>query len=165
MTEDIVSAFFFHGKESGPVGTKSLALKEIDSCLICPDFQGKSLTERLNIAEAKPRHFSELVLVCSSMGGLVAALLYQKHPERFKSLLLLAPALHWEEAKAIKILPENTVVTHGRQDDIVPFESSQQWQHKLGFELIEVEDGHRLKNSLDVITEQFRRLLEMGTNY
>lgn len=158
--DEMVSACFFHGKESGPVGTKSIALKAIDMHLICPDFRGKSLAERLEIAETKTRNFPDpLLLVGSSMGGLVAALLYQKYPERFFSLLLLAPALHWAEAKAITRLPENTVVIHGEQDTVVPFESSVQWQQKLGFELIRVEDDHRLNHSLELITTQFKKLL------
>lgn len=157
--ENKPQTFFFHGKESGPYGSKFKALQAIDARILSPDFQNQSLAERLVTAELASRGLSDLLIVGSSMGGLVTALLYQQYPERFRAMLLLAPALHGEEAAAIEALPDQTVVIHGRQDSTVPYASSKEWAEKLHFRLISVEDEHRLAESLPLITEAFQALL------
>ncbi len=159
--ENGLKSCFFHGKESGPYGTKYQALKDIDRQILSPDFQHQSLAERLITAELATRGFTDLIIVGSSMGGLVAALLYQQCPERIKGLLMLAPALHWEEAKTIQSLPENTVLIHGRQDEVVLYSHSEQLAHKRNFRLISVEDDHRLSQTLQIITAEFKSLLSL----
>ncbi len=153
--DDLVNAFFFHGKESGPFGSKYQRLKEAFPSLVSPDFQGKDLEERLAIAEEATRGFGLLTLVGSSMGGLVAAMLYSKYPERFKGLVLMAPALHWEQAGEISKMPapENIRVIHGRQDDVVPLEAVREFCARFGVNVIEVDDCHRLKDSADLMVE------------
>ena len=157
--DDMTDAFFFHGKESGPHGTKNKALGEIDPSIISPDFQGKDLAERLKIAEEATEGFSDLTLVGSSMGGLVAALLYQKFPNRIANMVLLAPAFHWAEAKNIKELPP-TVIIHGEQDEVVPISASEFAAKKFGSKLVRVQDGHRLHEALPTIVKEFEQVLE-----
>ncbi len=53
-----------------------------------------------------------------------------------------------------------TVIIHGRSDDIVPIESSRKVATSNGLvELIEVEDGHRLAESLHLIPLAVQRVL------
>lgn len=152
--------FFFHGKESGPFGTKYDALSErfsVDS----PDFRGMDISKRLKKAEHLTRHMEDIVVVGSSYGGLLAALLYSNHPDRFKGYVLLAPAFHLNAADEIERMPnpEYAVVIHGRQDEVVPFEASEALCSKHGVELIAVDDNHRLHGSLNIIVRVVDQLL------
>ena len=139
--------YFFHGKESGPHGSKyqSLAtLGEIHS----PDFQGMDIWERLEKAVAVTEGEEDLIVVGSSMGGLLAAMLYARHPERFRALVLMAPALHLPEMDdVIDQMPpaEKVVVFHGRQDDVVPLDPVVEFCARFGVPVEVVEDGHRLQ--------------------
>lgn len=142
---------FFHGKESGPFGTKYTALSKEFPQLKSPDFQGLDLEERIEKAEEYTREMENILVVGSSMGGLVASLLYKRCPDRFFSLVLCAPAFHWEEAKEISTVPWGTTIVHGEKDSVVPYETS--WKFASQFcpktvRLVTTKDGHRLHNSL-----------------
>jgi pimeloyl-ACP methyl ester carboxylesterase len=139
--------FFFHGKESGPHGSKYEQLVAAGYTVISPDFSDMELPERLAKAEAETAGRRDLIVVGSSMGGLVAALLYNAHPERFKSYLLLAPALHWAEAEAIDKVPATGKIIHGSKDTEVPLAASQAFADKFQLALEVVEDNHRLGDS------------------
>ena len=57
-------------------------------------------------------------------------------------------------------LPHPTIILHGQQDDIVPIESSRKVsESNESVELIEVEDGHRLADSLHFIPLAVQRVL------
>lgn len=153
------SIYFFHGLESGPIGTKYLRLSE-DFEVTSPDFQGMDIWERLEKAERETRGLSDLVVVGSSYGGLLAALLYSKHPERFRGYVLMAPALYREAADKVERMPENAVVIHGTHDEIVPIDPVRQKCAELGVEITEVDDNHRLHGSLDLMADAVREVLE-----
>lgn len=138
--------YFFHGLESGPHGQKYHLLKAQYPELESPDFQGMDLNARIKHAEAITRDQHGVTLVGSSFGGLLAARLYSLYPERFKSLVLLAPAVHTEEGDHVKALPSasHIRVLHGREDEIVPFDKVAQFCQRFGINLIEVDDQHRL---------------------
>lgn len=151
--------WFFHGLESGPTGAKYHALTQAFGHVESPDFREMDLEARVAHAEALTRGLSGQVVVGSSFGGLVASLLYQRHPERFSALVLLAPALHREWAAEVKAFPENTVVIHGLQDDVVPFDQVQDFCRSRGVEVVAVDDEHRLAYSMDLIVEKIRPFL------
>jgi len=148
---------FLHGLESGPHGSKYQALKEMFVEVLSPDCSGiKDETERLKIIEEEiHRETGPFLVVGSSMGGLMALLLQQRHPEQVAGLVLCAPAIHRPAAVDLDLnnLPP-TIVIHGTQDDVVPIAVSL----PFGSRLRKVEDDHRLSNSM---TEILRAVFEI----
>ncbi|RTE86267.1 MULTISPECIES: alpha/beta fold hydrolase [Gammaproteobacteria] len=141
-----MSLFFFHGLESGPHGSKFQMISSEFPELVSPDFQNMDLNQRLLVAEEQTRGMSGMTIVGSSFGGLVAARLYSHYPERIENLVLLAPALHTEDANLIARMPSpnNCKVIHGTQDSVVPFEASERFCQKFDLPLVAVADEHRL---------------------
>jgi len=141
---------FLHGLETGPHGSKYQALKEMFGEVLSPDCSGvKDEIKRLKIIEKEiSRETGPFLVVGSSMGGLMALLLQNQHPEQVAGLVLCAPAIHRPSAIELDLnnLPP-TIVIHGTQDDVVPIEASQ----PFGDRLRKVKDDHRLSNSMDEI--------------
>jgi pimeloyl-ACP methyl ester carboxylesterase len=149
-----------HGLEGAPNGRKANALREAGFELIAPDGRKKALIDRLpaliEAIEANPG----ALLVGSSYGGLASAYLAGIHGSSLRGVVLLAPALHWNEApiddaSALQI-PQTLpcTVIHGVNDAVVPVAVSRQLaQHCPHVRLIEVEDGHSLSGSLDVMIQ------------
>jgi pimeloyl-ACP methyl ester carboxylesterase len=153
------SLYFFHGLESGPVGTKSARLME-DFDVECPDFEGMmDIDERLEKAERLTRDETDMVVVGSSFGGLLAALLYAKHPERFRTYVLMAPALYRDAAERVDAMPPGAVVIHGRRDEVVPIDQVREFCADFDVEFIEVDEEHRLHGALDLMVEKVREVL------
>lgn len=149
---------FFHGLESRPWGTKSLYLKEHFE-VEAPDFEGMDIWDRLEKAEAITEGMQDLVVVGSSYGGLLAALLYSRYPERFRGYVLLAPALYLPAADEIERMPENAVVIHGEDDEVVPLQGVREFCAEYGVKVEVVDDNHRLHDSLDPMVEAVRRVI------
>ena len=138
---------FLHGLESGPHGSKYQFLKTLGDVL-APDFRAcSSLEERVKVAEEATRGMQDLFLVGSSFGGLLAATLYCRYPDRIAGYLLLAPALHLPEAAAIDKVPQVAAIIHGLHDEIVPIAASRAFRDKFEVPMLTVPDGHRLSNS------------------
>lgn len=149
---------FFHGLESGPHGTKYARLSE-DFDVIAPDFEGMmNIRDRLEKAERITRQMTDLVVVGSSFGGLLAALLYSRHPERFHGYVLMAPALHRGVADEVERMPQNAVVIHGVHDDVVPIDDVRAVCQRHDVKMIEVDDIHPLHESLEQMVDAVRRV-------
>ena len=147
---------FFHGLESGPHGRKYQALKVEFPHIVSPDFRClETIEERVAHAIALTEGDTDLVIVGSSFGGLCAAILADRHPERVSSLVLCAPALHREEAQDLSV-PAGTVIIHGTLDDVVPIEASRAWAKHRKVYLAEVVDDHRLEESRDLVVRLTR---------
>ncbi len=156
---------FAHGLEGSPLGTKSRFLRGLDPSLRVADMRGIALQGRFDLLEEQTRG-GGLLLVGSSYGGLVAALLALRYPERFSGLVLCAPALGRREPPNLR--PEDlvappgvpTVIIHGLQDDVVPIEHSRAYRDRSGPGVVlhEVDDDHRLSESLDLLGEIVQRL-------
>ncbi len=149
---------FAHGLESGPQGNKSRLLAGLGGPFVAPDCRGMVLQARCELLERVTRPGG--VLLCgSSYGGLVAALLAARHPERFTGLVLCAPALERVEPPnldpgALKAPPGlPTVIIHGLQDTVVPLAGSRRYRDRSGSHVIlhEVQDDHRLSGSWDLL--------------
>lgn len=161
-----VPVVFCHGLESGPIGRKSLALKDAGFHLIAPDFRGLHLEARLEVFEPVLAELEDPVVVGSSYGGAVALIGVHRalaRGQQIRGLLLLAPALHRSESLLgddVLAPPEvPTIVIHGANDDIVPIDVSRQLASRGGVELIETDDGHRLAASIDLIVEAVSTLV------
>ena len=143
---------FLHGLETGPHGNKYQALTAMFGEVLSPDCEGiKDPQQRLQIIQHTLKDQPGPFLVIGSSAGGLMALLLQKEDSRVAGLVLCAPALHSEAAQWLtaESLPP-TVVIHGRQDDVVPIESSR----RFGAPLIEVDDDHRLSGSLPLILRE-----------
>ncbi len=155
---------FLHGLESGPRGSKFQSLAAAFPNVESPDTEGiTDVDERLSRIEEALAGHQRLLLVGSSFGGLMACLFADRHPDRVAGSVLLAPALHEPTAQwvaSISRVPEHCLIIHGLQDDIVPIAASRVFAMRLGLELIEVDDGHRLANSHDHIVAATKRMLE-----
>ena len=106
------------------------------------------------------------LLVGSSYGGITAvaaSILSTQEGHSVAGLVLCAPALARaeppvEEMELAPVAP--TVIIHGISDDIVPIEVSRDYVKRYPqVQLIEVDDGHRLAESLEVILRETRRFL------
>lgn len=144
--------YFLHGLESGPFGSKSRALREIMN-LQAPDFQGMDIEERLEKAMSllalEENH--SVVLIGSSLGGLLTTLLWSRMPEKIGGLLLLVPAWERADLSHIQALPPNTEVILSEDEEVLSFEAQiemcRNWQTKP----IMVKDTHRLAGSMEII--------------
>ena len=141
---------FLHGLESGPHGSKYQALKKMFGDVLAPDCTGiEDEEQRLRIIQQALKAEKDPVLVVgSSMGGLMALLLNQANPDKVAGMVLCAPAIHRPAAEGLdfETLPP-TIVIHGRADTVVPFSCSA----VFGDRLIAVDDDHRLSNSMPEI--------------
>jgi len=141
---------FLHGLESGPHGSKYQALKWMFGDILAPDCTGvKDESQRLRIIQQQLETENEPVIVVgSSMGGLMALLLNQANPDKVAGMVLCAPAIQRPAAKNLDVatLPP-TIVIHGTADTVVPFDCSA----IFGERLIAVNDDHRLSHSLPSI--------------
>ena len=161
---------FAHGLEGTPNGSKIQTLRNSGIEVIAPDFQGMPLIKRVELLEKISADYADKkpILGGSSYGGLTAAIVAMRHPDRFRGLLLCAPALHLKEPPVddskILVAPKGmpTVIIHGVEDSIVPISCSVEYVERSGEEIIEfnqVDDGHRLSKSHDYILTGVGKLL------
>ena len=136
---------FAHGLEGTPNGSKIQTLRNSGIEVIAPDFQGMPLIERVELLEKISADYADKkpILGGSSYGGLTAAIVAMRYPDRFRGLLLCAPALHLKEPPVddsiILVVPKGmpTVIIHGVEDDIVPISCSIEYAQRSGEEIIE----------------------------
>lgn len=181
-----------------------------------PSFAALSLSAQIDLGlelinQLNEINDSPLVIVGSSMGGLLAALLEQelrqlRSPTKLQAIVLLAPGFgitkrwpqiigeqgmqSWRETgfrpffhyAANKELPLHfafakdleqyktdnfeinipTIVFHGIDDQTVPIEHARQFaQLNPAAALVELDDGHELANSLDLIWLQTYHFLKL----
>ena len=161
---------FAHGLEGSPNGSKIQTLRNSGIEVIAPDFQGMPLIERVELLEkiSADNADKKPILGGSSYGGLTAAIVAMRYPDRFRGLLLCAPALHLKESPVddltILIAPKKipTVIIHGAEDDIVPISCSIEYAERSGEDILEfnqVDDGHRLSESHSLILNGVQKLL------
>ncbi len=158
-----------HGLEGSPQGTKAQHLRSLGLPMRCPDLRGVPLQGRYDTIERITRD-GGVLLVGSSYGGLVAALLAQHHPERFRAVVLCAPALAWREPPNLDpralVAPPGLPVTilHGLRDDVVPIGHSRAYRDRSGpgVTLVELDDGHALRGSLEPLARAVLELAGVG---
>ena len=156
---------FAHGKESGPWGTKSLALAAVARRLgwrfLSPDLSSTlEAEERIALfLDALPADRGTLVLIGSSMGGYVATCASARF--RPAGLLLLAPALYLPGYRNQDPSPcaGRTVVVHGRDDDLIPPAHAWRFAERHGAEFHLLPDQHPLTGSVPFLEALLERLL------
>jgi pimeloyl-ACP methyl ester carboxylesterase len=115
---------FIHGLESTGRGTKGLFFRDRYPDMIIEDFAG-SFAERMGKLEDLLSGKTDLVLVGSSYGGLMAAAYTSVNEQRVKKLVLLAPALHLDSYRPYMDRKLHIPVTifHGLRDEVVPLDA------------------------------------------
>ncbi len=166
---------FAHGLEGSPQGTKVQALTAAGVEVTAPDFNGEALAERVlrlrAALDVATRGDARVLLAGSSYGGLCAAAVAGDYAPHLCGLLLLAPAFGHREpgpegeseiVGADLVAPAvPTSVIHGHADTICAFADSVAYaERSVDVRLLEVDDEHRLVNSLDTIVAEAKRLLQ-----
>jgi alpha-beta hydrolase superfamily lysophospholipase len=112
---------FIHGLESTSYGTKGEFFRNKYPDMILKDFAGP-LDRRMHELNGLLQNKTELILVGSSYGGLMAAIYACRNPGALRKLILLAPALNLAEFEPCLthrlVIP--VVLYHGLLDDVVP---------------------------------------------
>ena len=89
-----MTSVFLHGLDSSSKGTKATFFKKNFPDMMVPDFVG-DLAQRMAMLERLLTGVSDMILVGSSFGGLMAANFALQHERRVRKLVLLAPALNF----------------------------------------------------------------------
>jgi len=141
---------FIHGLESTSKGTKGEFFRNNFPDMILEDFVG-SLDERMNKLNRLLQDKTDLVLVGSSYGGLMAAIYACRNPRTVRKLILLAPALNLTEFHPCLTghIDIPVVLYHGRFDDIVPPQAVQAVAENVFTHLTyhAVDDDHPLTHT------------------
>lgn len=155
-----MSIYFLHGLESGPRGSKFLAIRDEYPEVKTIDFQGiQDPNDRYMKVLMEIHEDEEIILVGSSMGGLVAYMLEQSGQRNIQGMVLCAPALLRYTGEFLSVSCP-TVVIHGTEDELLDFAQTKELStEKLGAEFVEVKDNHRLKDSMPQILEALRKIL------
>ena len=148
---------FSHGKDSSPLATKITAMQPIAKmqgwATRAIDYAGvNDAAQRLEMLVDDLRsQQGKLILVGSSLGGLVSVLASQQlNPV---ALFLLAPAVYWPgfEHLDYSCKAKLTEIVHGWHDDVVPVEASIRLAREHSATLHLLDDDHRLLSRLDEI--------------
>ena len=132
---------FLHGWTSVPGGRKPTYLKDHGHEILNPALPDDDFEEAARIAQAEYDQHQPNVIVGSSRGGAVAMNIASGDTP----LVLLCPA--WKKWGSARTVKKNTTILHSREDDVVPFEDSEELITNSGLRtsaLIEVGSDHRL---------------------
>jgi pimeloyl-ACP methyl ester carboxylesterase len=147
-----ITRVFIHGLESSSHGTKGVFFSQRYPGMIVEDFDGV-FASRMEKLEDLLASRTDLILVGSSYGGLMAAVYACLHEERVRKLVLLAPALHLDVCRPYltKKLQIPVVIFHGTQDEVVPLEPvrSIAGEYFLNHQFNTVEDDHSLHRTFE----------------
>jgi hypothetical protein len=148
---------FLHGWHSVVGGVKPSFLKDSGHEVLNPALDDDDFALAVRVAQTEYDRHTPEVVVGSSRGGAVA----MNIDSRNTPLVLLCPA--WKNWGAVSTLKPNSVILHSRQDDVIPFEDSQELLHRSGLPtetLVEVGSDHRLADpeSLELMLQACKRL-------
>jgi len=113
---------FIHGLESSSQGIKGAFFRSKYPDMIIEDFVG-AFHERMDKLNTILFNKSDLIIIGSSYGGLMATVYAFNNHDKIKKLILLAPALNIEEftnSYRNKKLHVPVIIYHGKNDDVVP---------------------------------------------
>lgn len=145
----MTTPLFLHGLDSSGKGTKGTYLSERFPDILCPDFSG-TLEQRLDQLDNICGDLADLVLIGSSYGGLMATRFAIANPTRVKRIVLLAPALNYENyAPPKEQLKIPALLVIGEEDTVCPPELVlPPAEHTFAeLEVILADDDHLLHNT------------------
>jgi alpha/beta superfamily hydrolase len=165
MNKMLKKAYFSHGKESGPWGTKIRRLagiaRQFGYQVESIDYRGIETVEKRAeklVASFKPGHKN--ILIGSSMGAAVS--IYASQTIELQGCFLMAPAVYMPgyELVNIPVKAPQVDIVHGWSDEIVPVESAIRYARENNYRLTLVDDEHRLSEKLDHVEVLFRQFLK-----
>ena len=150
----INSTIFIHGQESSSQGNKAVFFKDLSPEIIIPDFVGDVATRMLKLNKIL-KDKNGIIMIGSSLGGLMASLYAFQNQNRMKKLILLAPAINLSEFSSYlsKKLSLPVYIFHGRNDEIIPLKPIQAIAERVFPDLTftVMEDDHRLSKTFTTI--------------
>jgi pimeloyl-ACP methyl ester carboxylesterase len=116
-----MTRIFLHGLESSSRGRKAQFFRQNFGGMLTPDFTG-DLNNRLARLREILQDTTDLIMVGSSFGGLMAAIYGLEYPDKVKKLILLAPALNFPDFSAWQGRTSHipTALFIGRHDTVTP---------------------------------------------
>ena len=150
----MIHRIFIHGLESSNQGTKAVFFRDKYPDMILPTFEGP-LTERMEKLNRILSGKSEIRIVGSSFGGLMAALFAMENPSQVMRMILLAPAINMIESAPGKkervTMPVS--IYHGTEDTVIPLSEVQSMAEKLFTDLSfnVVHDDHYLHRAFKAL--------------
>jgi len=145
---------FIHGLESNNQGTKAVYFRKNFPGMLTPNFPGP-LQERMAKLQAILSGQSDILLVGSSFGGLMASIFTMDHEARVRRLILLAPAINLMEFTPYRERKLSMPVTlhHGRQDEVISIEEVRKVARQVFSNLTfhAVDDDHYLHKTFETI--------------
>lgn len=156
---------FVHGKESGPNGSKIVALAQVarqhgwDVASLDYSHTTDPALRLEQLRSACMGLDQPLLLVGSSMGGWVAA--EASGWVDADGVFLLAPALYMPDypTPAPAILADHAEIVHGWDDEVIPCENSIRFARLRGCTLHLVPGDHRLNSRIPLLCELFGTFL------
>ena len=154
--EEIIKAptIFVHGQESSSHGTKGHFFRELFPEMIIPDFVGDVPTRMSKLNEILIDKRG-VIIIGSSLGGLMTALYAFQNQDRIKRLILLAPALNHPEFSPhlSEKLTLPVYIFHGKADELIPPKLIQTIAKRVFTNLTfaMVDDDHRLSRTFTSI--------------
>lgn len=138
---------FLHGLESSNNGVKAVFFRKHFSDMIVPSFTGDLLTRMEKLREILLGK-SDITMVGSSFGGLMAAIYAMENPSLVKKLILLAPAIHIirDAPTNIRVISTPVQIYHGDRDEVIPLADVERLAEELFQNLLFniVQDDHSL---------------------
>lgn len=145
---------FIHGLESSNQGTKSVYFRKHFPDMVIPHFTGE-LSDRMDSLKQILKEESDIILIGSSFGGLMAVLFAMENESRVDRLILLAPAINHLAASGFrtKKLSVPVCIFHGIKDDVIPLKEVEDNAEKYFSNLIfnRVNDDHFLAGTFNSI--------------
>jgi pimeloyl-ACP methyl ester carboxylesterase len=145
---------FIHGQESSSQGNKGVFFRGLFPEMIIPDFVGDVSTRMSKLNEILIDKRG-IIMIGSSLGGLMASLYAFQNQDRIKKLILLAPAINLPDFSPYlsERLTLHVYIFHGKNDEIIPLKPIQAIAKKvfpdLTFTLL--DDDHRLSKTFTSI--------------
>jgi len=145
---------FIHGLDSSNQGTKSVFFKEKYPDMVIPYFTG-SLDERMKSLRSVLFQKTDIILVGSSFGGLMAAIFAMENEERVDRMILIAPAINLVEFVDYrsKTLSVPVWIYHGSSDEVIPLDDVEKVAKRVFLHLTfnVVEDDHYLSKTFKTL--------------
>lgn len=156
---------FSHGLDGEPWGTKVMALADTARS---EGYQPESVDYRgIDSPRDRIAHLmefcqdlqGELVLVGSSLGGYVSVAAASHLHAR--GVFLMAPAIYAQGLPELRkgVLDCPSLVVHGWQDEVIPYEQSMRFARAYGSSLHLVDDDHLLHRQLRLVRYLFEYFL------
>jgi len=150
----MIHRIFIHGLESSNQGTKAVFFRDKYPDMILPTFEG-TLPARMEELNRTLAGKSEIRIVGSSFGGLMAALFAMENPSQVMRMILLAPAINMIESAPGKKERVSMPVSiyHGTEDRVIPLSEVQRMAPKFFADLSfhAVDDDHYLHRTFKAL--------------